>query len=208
MEVLKPIVARCFSISEVLRCLGCKSKGTTHAHIKNRIQKFGLDTSHFSGKSSDISRAPWQDKLTWQEVLVQDRHRGRREHVCILRRALGQAGVDCVCFVCRLPPVWQGRPLLLEIDHLDGDPLNNKLENLRYLCPNCHTQTETFGFRGKKGQPKSTAQRKMSEDQKLKLRKVNHDDVRDAYSASGNYAAVGRQFNLSGVRVKEIVSAQ
>ena len=51
------------------------------------------------------------------------------------------------CKICGLCPVWMGKPLRLQIDHVDGDRSSNGLDNLRLLCPNCHTQTETFGNR-------------------------------------------------------------
>lgn len=51
------------------------------------------------------------------------------------------------CEWCGLGPVWNGRPLTLQIDHIDGDINNNDLANLRLLCPNCHTQTDTWAGR-------------------------------------------------------------
>ena len=48
------------------------------------------------------------------------------------------------CLWCGLEDSWNGKTISLQLDHIDGDPLNNKLENLRWLCPNCHSQTETF----------------------------------------------------------------
>jgi 5-methylcytosine-specific restriction endonuclease McrA len=52
-----------------------------------------------------------------------------------------------VCVKCKNEGTWQGEELVLELDHINGDCLNNSLENLRWLCPNCHTQTPTW--RGK-----------------------------------------------------------
>lgn len=54
------------------------------------------------------------------------------------------------CSICNIPPVWNDKFLVLQIDHIDGDRKNNTYDNLRLLCPNCHTQTETWGRR--KGQ--------------------------------------------------------
>jgi 5-methylcytosine-specific restriction endonuclease McrA len=42
---------------------------------------------------------------------------------------------------------WNNRPLTLQVDHIDGDRVNNEMDNLRYLCPNCHTQTDTWGVK-------------------------------------------------------------
>ncbi len=43
---------------------------------------------------------------------------------------------------------WQGQPISFELHHIDGDPLDNRLESLQILCPNCHAQTENFGRKG------------------------------------------------------------
>lgn len=52
---------------------------------------------------------------------------------------------------CGLTNEWNGQPLTLELDHIDGDPTNNEISNLRFLCPNCHSQTETNKGKNKRG---------------------------------------------------------
>jgi hypothetical protein len=49
-----------------------------------------------------------------------------------------------VCQLCGQLPIWHGKPLTLQIDHIDGNSDNNRLDNVRILCPHCHTQTSTF----------------------------------------------------------------
>ena len=51
---------------------------------------------------------------------------------------------ELICSECGIKEEWNGKYLSLEMDHIDGDKHNNRRENLRYLCPNCHSQTETF----------------------------------------------------------------
>ena len=49
-----------------------------------------------------------------------------------------------ICEICGITE-WNGNPLTFQIDHIDGDRTNNHLDNLMVLCPNCHTQTDTYG---------------------------------------------------------------
>ena len=48
------------------------------------------------------------------------------------------------CQICSISS-WNGKPLTLQLDHIDGNNKNNLVENFRWLCPNCHTQTDTWG---------------------------------------------------------------
>jgi hypothetical protein len=57
------------------------------------------------------------------------------------------------CELCGLKDTWNGRPITLELDHINGDNKDNKYSNLRLLCPNCHSQTDTFKGRNKKNKP-------------------------------------------------------
>jgi len=52
------------------------------------------------------------------------------------------------CGLCGIED-WQGKPLVMQLDHIDGNNKDNSLKNLRLLCPNCHAQTDTFGTRNK-----------------------------------------------------------
>ena len=53
-----------------------------------------------------------------------------------------------ICTECGQEPIWNNKPLVLHLDHIDGNSDNNFPENLRLLCPNCHTQTDTYSSKG------------------------------------------------------------
>lgn len=79
------------------------------------------------------------------EILVKDREKPGN-----LRDLLLEIGRDYRCECCGQPPVHNGRSLTLQVDHIDGDNRNQERTNLRFLCPNCHSQTPTFGWKNRK----------------------------------------------------------
>ena len=65
------------------------------------------------------------------------------------------------CFECNLESIWNNKPLTLQVDHIDGDSDNNYPKNLRLLCPNCHSQTENYGSKGKGSRYKKSTKRNL-----------------------------------------------
>jgi hypothetical protein len=129
------------SFAQVLKRLGLKPGGRTHALLKERIGELGLDTSHFLGpawrRGSRVAVVPARPL---RELLTE----GRLIQSNDLRRRLIQEGLkDARCEDCGLS-TWNGRPIPLELDHLNGRRDDNRLSNLQILCPNCHAQTPTY----------------------------------------------------------------
>lgn len=139
-ELLADAVAASTSVAGVLRFLGLNQAGGTHAHISRRIKHHGIDTSHFVRFRNGADKV----RLTPEQLLRRRERGSTRTKPPLLRRALLEIGRSYRCEGCGCDGTWQGRPLGLEIDHIDGDFHNNEAENLRFLCPNCHAQTENW----------------------------------------------------------------
>jgi hypothetical protein len=139
---LAAAVAVSTSVAGVLRRLGVPLSGGQHAHLARRIRRAGIDTSHFLGQAHYRGRQAPRKKA--EDVLVVLPPGSARLHTPQLRRALVDCGVEERCLLCGLDGTWQGQPLRLVIDHINGEWLDNRLENLRFLCPNCHAQTSTW----------------------------------------------------------------
>lgn len=141
-EVLEEAALNSKCLADVLRYLGIRSySGGMSNHLRDRLAFFKIDTSHFLGRSALLKgkAKPWSQVLVYNDKY--------REHGSRLRRALIASGVPYVCSKCHLFPVWEGEELTLEVDHIDGNWANNVRENLRFLCPNCHSQMATSSNR-------------------------------------------------------------
>ncbi len=141
-EQLVEAVAASTSLMAVLRRLGLQASGSTYPVLRERIAALGLDTSHFKSKGWNKGlKVTTRPARPLAEVLVENSHCHSTHD---LRLRLIKEGVKRpVCEGCG-GTTWRGLPMPLQLDHINGRRHDNRLPNLRILCPNCHAQTETW----------------------------------------------------------------
>jgi hypothetical protein len=139
---LRELVGCSRSVAEVVRRLGISPVGGNQAHIGRRIAELRIDTSHFTAAPQRRAKIALRDRLVLGSP-SDGRIVGER-----LRKELLRQGRPEQCAMCDTGAEWNGRPLRLEVDHLSGEWWDNRPENLRLLCPNCHAVTDTY--RGRK----------------------------------------------------------
>jgi 5-methylcytosine-specific restriction endonuclease McrA len=127
-------------MSDLLKAVGLTDVGDNHKTAKRAIKEMGLNTSHFISDNKSGSR-----RATPEEMFIENSsvHRSTiKKH--ILRNNL----FEYCCARCSNPGEWLGQPMTLDLDHINGINNDHRLENLRFLCPNCHSLTPTH--RGKR----------------------------------------------------------
>ena len=150
-EWLEELCASSYSYAEVLRKAGRSQGGGSQESLKSKIREFDIDVSHFTGQR-------------WQESPNQKDNHEKRERYSIddifidnskvtqkvLRGYIARHNIlEYKCQNCGCDGTWQNSTIALEVDHINGNNSDNRIENLRYLCPNCHALTETYRGRNK-----------------------------------------------------------
>jgi len=171
-EAVRRLVAAGKSSAEIARELGV-TKGAVTYHRRRlhlpiseecgyRYDWEAIRAAYESGMSMreclrrfNCSRGAWQSavkrgaivqrewRIPIEDLLVKGRNTARGH----LKKRLVDAGLkENRCEQCGITE-WQGQPLAMQLHHINGDGTDNRIENLQFLCPNCHSQTETYGGR-------------------------------------------------------------
>lgn len=160
------------------------SEGVSQTTIKYWLSKYGLKTNNVKrgGKIAEVRdclhcgtgfklgrqnkkkycNSQCQSDYEWETKHVPKIERGEGGNV---KRYLKEKRGDS-CEVCGIGNVWNGKVLTLQLDHIDGDSDNDDIGNVRLICPNCHTQTDTFTSRNIKNSKRNRYLREYKSDKK------------------------------------------
>lgn len=137
-------VSKSACYSDVLRFFGLSTTSSSYIrYVKNRMLKmncsFGVVMTHRGGSKSTRSLS---------EILVTDSDYDNTKY--LKKRLVDNGILEYKCYVCGNDGCWNGKKLVLVLDHINGVKTDNRIENLRLLCPNCDSQTDTFKGKNKK----------------------------------------------------------
>lgn len=137
-EEFEQIAKESKTIPDFLKNLGYKSDSTkTRDVLMRKIKEYNLDISHLKQRPEVIKRT---EENIFIENSIASQHTLRRWYI------KGNY-TPYICSICGQEPMWQGKELTLILDHINGSNHDDRLENLRWVCPNCNQQLETTGFK-------------------------------------------------------------
>ena len=132
-------------ITEVFGELDRKTASTYYKIVRAKMYEFGMDYEKYKDdgsrqtvgirKHNTETKRPTEEYLVYGSTIPSSR---------LKKRLISEGYLTEECSECGISDEWCGRQLVMQLDHIDGDCLNNTIDNLRLLCPNCHSQTDTF----------------------------------------------------------------
>jgi len=151
-NLIRSLALQCTSKRQILIKLGLKSRDTRK--LNKIAEEFRIVLPH--GNESCDARTKGNIKIPLKLLVLGNPGDPRVEGRVLKRIVIINGLLKDECALCKLSGNWNNKPIILQIDHINGNAVDNRIENLRILCPNCHSQTDSFGGRNK---GKGTARR-------------------------------------------------
>jgi hypothetical protein len=135
------------SVASALAQLNLKPAGGNYDAFHKRVKELNIDTSHFTGQGH-LKNKPclWHKEIPLKEILKENVYYNSSS---LRKRLIKEKIFEPKCSCCSLD-VWLDQPISLELDHINGIKTDNRISNLRILCPNCHAQTPTYRSKNRK----------------------------------------------------------
>lgn len=185
------LVKGSLNISEVLFKVGLSSNWNSwgYSQVKQRMISLGLDFSDFRGK--DLSKFSKKNKVS-NELLFTEKSKHTR--AVIRKRIISEKLLPYKCSICGISD-WNGKRLSLELDHVNGINYDNRLENLRFLCPNCHSLTGTYGSKNS-----------LIRDSKIEISDESKNLIIETYLKLGTIKKVSKALNFKLDVVRRVIA--
>lgn len=125
---------------EALRYLNIPQSGNNNQTLKRKVKEYNLDVSHFTGRKREVYGIINMSYVPAEHYLKPNI---RVKSQLLKDKLIIEGYKENKCEICGISE-WNGKPITLQLHHIDGDHNNNTIDNLQIICPNCHSQTENY----------------------------------------------------------------
>jgi hypothetical protein len=211
-ELLKEVVHKSLSRKEVLDRLNIRSAGGNFKTLKKYLELYSIETDHFIKNYDKIVDRNKNNKIKTEDILVENSTYGRSH----LKNRLYEEGFrERKCCLCGQGEEWNGMKISLILDHINGIHNDNRIENLRIVCPNCNAGLDTFAGKnnkiikkeyicecGKKMSASSTKCNTCDKKSRRKIERPEYDILIKEVEELG-YSATGRKYGVSDNSIRK-----
>lgn len=193
------------SYSDLLRKIGLNPKGGNPKTLHKIIEEYKLDETQLNiNRKSLFSKCAEFAKRT-NKIPIEDILSNKCTYYSsykLLRRLVAEGYKEYCCEKCGITD-WMGKTISLQLDHIDGNHNNNALENLRVVCPNCHSQTETYAGKNVDRSQSKRIQRVENIRQKtLRLPPISRNELKILIRTIP-FIQIGKQFGVTDNAVRK-----
>lgn len=209
---LSKVVSKSISKKDVLKKLGLRFAGSNCETLNKYISIYGIDTSHFVKNYYKIRLIKIGEKKEMSDILVENSNFSRTH---LKERLFKEGLLKRECCLCGQNEDWNGLKMSLIIDHKNGIYNDNRIENLRIVCPNCNATLDTFAGRNSKVEKKkyycgcgstktknASVCKECSSISKRKVIRPEYEDLIKDVSENG-YSSVGRKYGVSDNAIRK-----
>jgi len=133
-EELNEAVLNSTSLCGVVKYLGLNKSSNTYTKIKKELERYNI-------KPNFIRRVRNTKPYTEDEIFCEN---STYDRTTLRTKLIRENIIEYKCQICEIEN-WNNKKISFQLDHINGIRNDNRIENLRFLCPNCHSQTPTWG---------------------------------------------------------------
>lgn len=188
--------------SDLLRSIGMNPKGGNPATLKRIINEYNLDT-----RQLDINRSNYfkelahaaHSKITYDLDDILNGKHPKYNSYKLLKRLVSSGYKEYKCEICGISE-WNNKPISLQLHHIDGNHTNHRLDNLQILCPNCHSQTDTFA--GKKSKNNTEPKKQLQKSKQITLPPVTREELKQKIRTMP-FVQIAKEFGVTDNAIRK-----